>query len=383
MRIYRNQNVYDAALDRIRFIFDEFPDVIADVSGGKDSTVIFNLALQVAREKNRLPLRVMFIDQEAEWQATRDVITETMYHPDVEPLWFQMPIRLFNATSATEHWLECWEPSKEGEWVHPKDPISIKDNVYGTDRFTKLFEAIPKHDYPNQRVAYLGGVRTEENPRRFLSTTWPAKYKWITWASGLNRPNHYVFYPLYDWSYTDIWKAISSNGWPYNRIYDVQYQSGISVWDMRVSNVHHETAILHLFYMQEAEPETYARLVARIRGIDMAGKMGAEHYFATELPFMFDSWKEYRDYLLEHLIDDEHWKGLFRARFAVHDRELGEELGDKKYKTHIQSILTNDWEGIKLRNWDTSPKVHAARKRMRGEEAYERPRVRRAVGSDR
>lgn len=68
-RVYRDQNVYEAALDRMRWLFDEFEDVVVTISGGKDSTVIFNLALMVAREKNRLPLRVFFLDQEAEWNV--------------------------------------------------------------------------------------------------------------------------------------------------------------------------------------------------------------------------------------------------------------------------------------------------------------------------
>lgn len=69
MKVYKKQSVYDAALDRIRYLFDEFPNVIVGFSGGKDSTVVLELALIVAREKNRLPLDVLFIDQEAEWQA--------------------------------------------------------------------------------------------------------------------------------------------------------------------------------------------------------------------------------------------------------------------------------------------------------------------------
>ena len=65
MKIYNNQNVLDAALNRIRFLFDEFPNVIVGFSGGKDSTATLNLCLQVAEEKKRLPLKVLFIDQEA------------------------------------------------------------------------------------------------------------------------------------------------------------------------------------------------------------------------------------------------------------------------------------------------------------------------------
>ena len=50
MKIYLNKNVYDSAIERINFIFDEFKNVIVSFSGGKDSTVILNLALDYLRQ---------------------------------------------------------------------------------------------------------------------------------------------------------------------------------------------------------------------------------------------------------------------------------------------------------------------------------------------
>src|SRR3990167_8304037 len=237
MKIYCTKNVFDAGLDRIRWLFDEFPNIIVGFSGGKDSTVIFNLCMMVAKEKNRLPLKVFFLDQEAEWQATIDQVTLVMENPDVTPLWFQMPIRLFNATSTTEHWLNCWDKADEHRWMRPQVPYSIHENTYGTDRFGKIFAAILKKDFPDTKTCYIAGVRTEESPTRHCALTHSAKYKWATWGSGLNRKlEHYTFYPLYDWSYSDIWKAIHANGWHYNAIYDAMYSYGVPVMKMRVSN---------------------------------------------------------------------------------------------------------------------------------------------------
>ncbi len=34
MKILSDKNVFDAALDRIRYLFDEFPNVVACISGG-------------------------------------------------------------------------------------------------------------------------------------------------------------------------------------------------------------------------------------------------------------------------------------------------------------------------------------------------------------
>jgi len=94
----------------------------------------------------------------------------------------------------------------------------------------------------------------------------------------------------------------------------------------------------------------------------MATKMGKDDFFVHDLPFMFENWKEYRDYLLDKLIDKPEWKEKMQKKFAYHDRIIGEELGNKKYKAHVQSILTHDWEGIKLDNFINSPQSRDARR---------------------
>jgi predicted phosphoadenosine phosphosulfate sulfurtransferase len=352
MRIYRNLDVLEAARQRIRWIFSEFPNVVCNVSGGKDSTVLWHLALETAQELGRTPLKTFWIDQEAEWQSTVDIIREWMYHPDVEPHWLQVPFKIFNATSTTEHWLHAWDPEREEDWIHPADPIAIRENPYGTDRFHDLFKAFAKYHFPDQPCAFLNGMRAEEAPARSVGLTEQVTYKGETWGrTEDSKRKHYSFAPLYDWSYLDIWKAIHSNGWPYNRHYDAQYRYGIPLPRMRVSNVHHETAVHSLFYMQEVEPETYERLCARIDGIDMAGKMGKDDYFVSDLPPMFQDWREYRDFLLEKLIDNADWRERFEKRFAYHDRDFS-ALGDMLYRVQVQSILTNDWEGEKMRHFE-------------------------------
>ncbi len=154
MKIFKNNNVYNEALDRIRWLYDEFDNVIVSHSGGKDSVVVFNLTLQVAKERNRLPLKVLFLDQEVEWGATIDIIKEVMEMPEVEPYWFQMPMKIFNATSATTDWIHCWEEGKK--WMREKHDCSIKENTYGTQRFKKLFTAVIKKDMPCS-TANIGG----------------------------------------------------------------------------------------------------------------------------------------------------------------------------------------------------------------------------------
>jgi predicted phosphoadenosine phosphosulfate sulfurtransferase len=357
MKIFINDNVLEASLKRIRYLFDEFEEIVVGFSGGKDSTVVLNLAIMVAREKNRLPIKVMFLDQEAEWETNIEYIRKTMKRPEVIPMWYQVPIRLQNATSHSSDWLWCW---KEGdEWIRDKEEISIKDNVYGKDRFHEMFGAILKHDFKNKKTAYLAGVRAEEAPKRLVSLTSNATYKWITWGKKFN-DIHYTFYPIYDWSYTDVWKVIDEKRWDYCKIYDLMYRYGVAAKDMRVSNLHHETAIHALYFLQEIEPDNWNKLTRRLQGIDTTAKLEKTDSFnVKDLPFMFSSWKEYRDYLLENLLEDEGHKASYRKKFKSMDKDYLAMKGlDDMFKVQIRSILSNDFEFTKIINWERSPDVY-------------------------
>ena len=54
MKIYLKQNVLEAARERIAWVFDEFDgEIEVAFSGGKDSTVILELALEEAEKRGR------------------------------------------------------------------------------------------------------------------------------------------------------------------------------------------------------------------------------------------------------------------------------------------------------------------------------------------
>lgn len=376
MKIFKKQNVHEAALERIRYLFDEFENVVVSMSGGKDSTVVFELALQVAKEKNRLPLPVAWLDQELEFQATADYMKDVMYREDVKPLWYQIPFNLVNATTNDENYFTmAWG---EGvEWVREKDPLSIKDPV-GSDRFYEMFPAILNSLYPKQKACYLTGVRGEENPARAVGATNAATYKWVTWGKVSNKKNEqYTFHPIYDWSYRDVWKAIHDYDWQYNTHYDAMYRYGVPVSKMRVSNYHHEAALQAIFYLQEIEPETYEKATQRLSGIDAAGKAGKADYFVKELPFMFMSWTEYRNYLVDNLIQEDKLKLKFSTRFKkMDDIYLGEVSEEQMCKVQINSILAHDEDMVKLDNWERAPQNYNIRRKVQGKSWFD-PKLKR------
>lgn len=352
MNIYKKNNVYDEAKKRIAFLFDEFETIVVGMSGGKDSTVVYNLCLEEAEKRGRLPLSVLWIDQEAEWQGTVDYVKSIMYNEKVKPYWLQCPIRLFNATSHKgDNWLNCW---KDGEnWIREKDPISIHENSYGTDRFHDMFPAFVKGTFSDtSKVCIVGGVRAEESPQRRLGLTNQAKYKWVTWGKRQN--GIYVFYPIYDWSYTDIWHAICVNKWRYNKVYDEYYKRGVPVLNMRISNLNHETAVKDLYFVQEIEPDTWNKFVDRMDGVHVIGHIEYKDNFTNQkkLPFMFKDWKEYRDHLLKNLIVDPKQRETFKKKFEECEKQIlgTNEAMDTLYRVEISCMLANDWTFTKLDN---------------------------------
>jgi predicted phosphoadenosine phosphosulfate sulfurtransferase len=351
-RVYLTQNVFDAALERIDRLYDEFPNVVVSCSGGKDSTVAFHLTHIVAKRRGRLPLKLFWLDQETEWQHVVDHVRGMMSRIDVEPYWFQGPFRMSDNTSSGHNaFLEVW---KDGaEWMRPKEPNSIHVNITGEDRFEAMFNGFTKTYFKNTPTAMIGGVRCEESPARRMSLSNKRIYKDISWGKILDRSlNHYTFYPIYDWTWRDVWKAIHDNKWPYCKIYDYMYQYGIQVMDMRVSSVHHESSMRWLKVMQEIEPKTWERLVKRLGTVNTVSQAWDLYKPPSELPFMFKTWDEYAEYLLEKLTPADQREKL-RVAFRYAKSRIADSapkrVWDSFGKSCVASILVGDFGGVKMK----------------------------------
>jgi|TARA_R100000152_G_C6782015_1_gene218013 predicted phosphoadenosine phosphosulfate sulfurtransferase len=365
MKIFLNENVWEASLKRIEYIFDEFKNVVISFSGGKDSTVTLELALIVARKKNRLPLKVYFLDQEAEWGSVIKYVKSVMYRKEIDPLWIQVPIFLPNSISQEEAFLVTWEEGKE--WMREKDPIAIKEGHvlkgkaekeaktgYWYTYFVKSLDQL----FPDEPCCFLAGMRAEESPQRLAGLTTGQTYKAITWGRKLNeRKKHFTFYPIYDWAVSDVWKSIHNNNWDYCKIYDEYFRYGLPIKDMRVSNLHHESAVKSLFYLHEIEGKTWEKLNKRLDGINQANHLGVDEILSIKkLPFMFPNWKVYRDFLTQKLIKHQAHRDIFETEWSKMDK-LYDELRnpEEMYKKQIKSLLVNDIEFAKLSSYLQSP----------------------------
>jgi len=374
MKIFLDGNVYDEAIKRIHRLFDEFGDnVVVCTSGGKDSTCVMQLALMVAEERGCLPVKVMFVDQEAEYQLVIDYIRDVMKDPRIEPYWLQVPMKMPNSLSMTQPFLNAWYPEEKDQWMRPQEEISLKENVYGVETWTSggnsIFKAFLDYHFPNEPACYIAGVRAEESPTRLAGLTTNQTYKDITWGKKLNEAKkHFTFYPIWDWNLKDVWKSIHSNKWPYSKIYDELFRYGIPPMRMRVSSLMHETAVHSLFFLQEIERETWNALTKRLDGINQTGHIQKNEMMTVqELPYMFKDWKEYRDYLTDKMITKQEFKEKFQKQWASMDL-LYDDMNDPSvmYKAQIKSILVNDVDFVKIANFLNSAPIITYREWKKG-----------------
>lgn len=329
-------NVLEAARKRISYLFDNYDNIQLSYSGGKDSTVLFHLLNAEAKKRDR-KFTVFFLDQEAEYQGTIDMVDWVMRQPNVIPKWYQVPTFMTNACSQQQMFLWAWGEGEE--WVRPKSDISIHkiDKRY-PKRFYKFVQwASHELQKTDGRSVSVIGLRAEESPsRRFVLF---GEDNELNWMRRVHEPHK--AYPIIDWSFTDVWKFLCENNLKYNKVYDKMYMLGLPLRQMRVSNLIHEKAYRCLAELQELEPETYDKLEQRLKGVHCCAIYAKENlvYSIKKLPEQFSSWKEYKDFLLNNIHPD--LKRIFEYQWS----RFGDTDDPGACKYMVKRILLCDWEG--------------------------------------
>lgn len=346
MKIIYDKTVYEASKERLNFLFDEFEEIYVSVSGGKDSTVAFNMTLEIARERRR-KIGCFFLDQEFEYASTIEIIRKWMNDPNVIPYWLQCKLKMFNANSALLPYVMIWDEDRRDTWMREKEPNSMHVPFSVSTRFHATMKDFTnwRHEVTGKKICCITGMRAEESMNRYTGTTNGLVYGDITWGRKDNKDGTAItFHPFYDWHYTDVWKYINDNNLDYNSLYDKLYMRGVPATRMRVSNLIHEytagkeTTIL----LQEFEAETYERLVRALPGFATTTKF-AEDFIPQKLPEVFGSWREYRDYLLNTIVAPEYRDGFLKCwKSQVDSEEIYRLNAIECIKSDVTHTLNND-----------------------------------------
>lgn len=336
MKKYTDTDVLTSARKRVSYLFDNYEKIQISISGGKDSTVLWHLCLSEAIKRNR-KINVFFLDQEAEYYNTIEVIKQQMNHDLINPLWYQVPIYMTNATSSSDYFLYAWGENEN--WIREKNPLSIKsiEEKY-PQRFYDFFGYLEKKQ---ENTANLVGLRAEESLTRFRAVTKKECINKIKWGTVVSKEkNVYKFYPIYDWTVYDVWKYINDYSVEYNKIYDMMFRNNYTIYNkMRVSNLIHEMSYKCLIDLPKFEPETYDKLCKRVSGVATASRYAMEKTFFSnkELPTHYKSWLEFRNFLTENIIN-KYQKVKFLNRFEKQPKS------EKTYQKQVGQLLINDYE---------------------------------------
>ena len=298
---YIEANVYEEALTRIRHIYDSFDKVVVSFSGGKDSTAVLNTALEVARERNRLPLEVVFFDEEAIHPPTIEYVKRTADNPEIDLKWYCLEFKHRNACSNEEPFWYTWDADKEDVWVRdlPEEAITEHRKFKKGMTFQEFSPYL--YDRTEGRVAMMTGIRTEESLRRYQVIARKKNEAYIN-SKAENGQNQYRAFPIYDWSSKDVWLAVTKFGWDYNKTYDIYNQTKLygKFLTQRVCPPFGEEPLRGLWLYSQCFPEMWHKMLNRVSGVSTAWRYGnTELYSNASAKPEEMTYKEYLSIILD------------------------------------------------------------------------------------
>ena len=347
-----DENVYELAKQRVRKAYQMVDHVAVSFSGGKDSTAVLEVALEVARELDQLPLHVYTMDEELSTPDTIEYLERTMNRDEIDFDWWCIPSKYTNAASFKVPEIRTWDPEKKDvwfrempSWAKTVDDLPIKLDEYHHSFITAML--FPPEKYGT--VANLMGTRAEESLLRRQKVSLTEHDNYIKQAKGgpYHKGNVYHFFPIYDWRVEDVWTGSKLFGWDYNRTYDKFYKLSITARNQRVAPLTGD-GLISIKVLREAYPELWGKMYQRIPGSHTAMMYADSKLFGhngiIEKPDHY-TWMEW---IKEYLSRFPAWKRnelaqVIKGRLKRHYRRTGEPLPEDGSK---HPLSEESWRGL-------------------------------------
>ncbi len=353
------KNVYEAAMERIAYIFAHFENIYVSFSGGKDSGVMLNLVLDYMRSNGiKRKVGVLFIDLEAFYKRTIEFIEQMIRENKelIEPYWVCLPLITTNAVSMYEPYWIFWEPEKRDKWVRKMPDydfvINTDNNPFDFYRKNMTFEEFIAHfgdwytqEHDGATTACLVGIRTDESLNRYraIARDDKASYGGKNYSTRISEYT-YNFYPIYDWRVEDIWTYNGRFHKSYNKTYDLFYRAGVPLSKMRICEPYGDEQKAGLNLFKVIEPQTWVRVVDRVSGANFGNiYCGTKATGARRITLPpGHTWKSYCKFLLQTL--PEETRNIYVEKFIKFIRywnQVGSPVSDEDIRQLDPDMVIN------------------------------------------
>lgn len=351
-------NVYEATQERLKIIFSDFDNVLVAFSCGKDSGVMLNLAYDYAKENNLLhKLAFYYEDYEANYKYTHEYADRAFKEIQVDrKFWLCLPISAACSVSMFEtRWIP-WHPDQKDIWVRKMPSYDYVINIdncpypfkVGTKGFDARIQFADWFSLKYGRTAVLIGIRADESlTRRAIFTSVHRKFmhKGLKYSKVINNITC-NFYPIFDWKTEDIWVCNAKFGYDYNKLYDLYYQAGLNLDQMRTASPFHQSGQDNLKLYRVIDPDSWGKMVGRVNGCNFGsiyGGTSAMGWKNIKKPDHF-TWKQYAEFLINTLPDGTKKKLLY------HLDRIMKSWENEGYGRNPRVIKAMQDEGIIIEN---------------------------------
>jgi len=315
-KIYNaDKNVYDAAVERIDYLFGEFNKIYLSFSGGKDSGVMLNLVCEYMRANNiTKKIGVMLLDNEANFEYSyafmHKILKENLDILDI--YWCCLPISLPCTVSSYDIDWQCWGEDDRDRWIRdmPEEDYVVNASnhkfpfFYENMGYQEFWDEFGEWYADGEDCACLIGIRCDESLNRYRAIVNKEKtMKGGRLWTKKNMDHVYNCYPIYDWRTDDIWVANARFDWDYNELYDIFYKAGLTVSQMRVASPFMSESKGSLNLYRVIDPHIWAKLCARVGGANFVATYGKQLSYRTFSLPEGHTWKSFTKFLLKTLPD--------------------------------------------------------------------------------